>query len=60
MELVGRMPGPDVIVRAIESCLTRSRRRVVVPGGYRILIFFSNLFPALVDRRYNGRITSLT
>jgi short-subunit dehydrogenase len=55
-----RMPGPEVIVRAIESCLTRTRRRVVVPGHYRILIFFSNLFPGLVDRRYNGRITSHT
>jgi NAD(P)-dependent dehydrogenase (short-subunit alcohol dehydrogenase family) len=55
-----RMPGPEVIVRAIESCLTRTRRRVVVPGRYRILIFVSNLFPGLVDRRYNGRITSHT
>jgi NAD(P)-dependent dehydrogenase (short-subunit alcohol dehydrogenase family) len=55
-----RMPGPDVIAEAIETCLTRTRRRVVVPGRYRALIFFSNLFPGLVDRRYNGRITSHT
>jgi NAD(P)-dependent dehydrogenase (short-subunit alcohol dehydrogenase family) len=55
-----RMPGPDVIVQAIESCLTRTRRRVVVPGRYRLLIFVSNLFPGLVDRQYNGRITSHT
>ena len=55
-----RMPGPEVIVKAIDSCLTRTRRRVVAPGWYRILIFFSNLFPGLVDRQYNGKITSHT
>jgi short-subunit dehydrogenase len=55
-----RMPGPEVIVRAIESCLTRTRRRVVVPGWYCVVIFVSNLFPAAVDRVYNGKITSHT
>jgi NAD(P)-dependent dehydrogenase (short-subunit alcohol dehydrogenase family) len=55
-----RMPGPEVIVRAIESCLTRTRRRVVVPGRYRILILISTMFPALIDRVYNGKITSHT
>ena len=54
------MPGPEVIMRAIESCLTRTRRRVVVPGRYRVLIWISNLVPWVVDRRYNGRITSHT
>ncbi len=54
------MPGPDVVVRAIESCLTKSRRRAIAPGWYRIVIFLSNLFPGIVDRRYNGRITSHT
>jgi short-subunit dehydrogenase len=56
----GRMPGPEVIVAAIESCLTRSRRRVVVPGWYRLVIMLSNLFPGIVDRVYNGKITSHT
>jgi short-subunit dehydrogenase len=55
-----RMPGPEVISVAIETCLTRSRRRVVVPGRYRLLIFISNLFPGFVDSRYNGKITSHT
>lgn len=55
-----RMPGPDVIVRAIESCLTRTRRRVVVPGWYRFVILLSNMFPGIVDGRYNGKITSHT
>ena len=55
-----RMPGPDVVVRAIESCLERSRRTVVVPSRYRLLILVSILFPGMVDRRYNGRITSHT
>jgi hypothetical protein len=54
------MPGPDVVVRAIESCLEHPRRTVVVPGRYRLLILASSLFPGLVDRRYNGRITSHT
>ena len=52
----GRMPGADTVAVAIESCTTRSRRRVVVPGYYRPLIWAANLFPGLVDRRYNGRI----
>jgi NAD(P)-dependent dehydrogenase (short-subunit alcohol dehydrogenase family) len=55
-----RMPGPDIVVRAIESCLARSRRTVVVPRRYRLLILASVLFPGMVDRRYNGRITSHT
>lgn len=54
------MPGPEVVARAIESCLTRTRRRVIVPGRYWLLVWASNLFPGLVDRRYNGRITSHT
>jgi NAD(P)-dependent dehydrogenase (short-subunit alcohol dehydrogenase family) len=56
----GRMPGADVVAAAIETCLTRSRRRVVVPGYYRPLIWISNLFPWAVDRRYNGRIGNLS
>ena len=55
-----RMPGPEVIVAAIESCLTRTRRRVVAPGWYRLLIWVSNTFPWIVDRQYNGKITSHT
>jgi NAD(P)-dependent dehydrogenase (short-subunit alcohol dehydrogenase family) len=55
-----RMPGPEVIVRAIESCLTRTRRRVVVPRWYRLVIVLSNMFPGIVDRVYNGKITSHT
>jgi short-subunit dehydrogenase len=55
-----RMPGPEVIARAIESCLTRTRRRVVVPGWYRFVIVLSNMFPGIVDRTYNGKITSHT
>jgi short-subunit dehydrogenase len=54
----GRMPGADIVAAAIETCLTRSRRRVVVPGYYRPLIWIANLFPWTVDRRYNGRIAN--
>jgi NAD(P)-dependent dehydrogenase (short-subunit alcohol dehydrogenase family) len=52
----GRMPGADVVAAAIETCLTRSRRRVIVPGYYRPLVWIANLFPWAVDRRFNGRI----
>jgi NAD(P)-dependent dehydrogenase (short-subunit alcohol dehydrogenase family) len=51
-----RMPGADIVASAIETCLTRSRRRVVVPGYYRPLIWIANLFPWIVDRQYNGKI----
>jgi NAD(P)-dependent dehydrogenase (short-subunit alcohol dehydrogenase family) len=56
----GRMPGADVVAAAIETCLTRSRRRVIVPGYYRPLVWLANLVPSFVDRRYNGRIGNNT
>jgi short-subunit dehydrogenase len=56
----GRMPGADVVAAAIETCLTRTRRRVIVPGYYRPLVWAANLFPGFVDRRYNGRIGNIS
>ncbi len=55
-----RMPGPDIVARAIEDCLAKPRRRIVVPGRYRILIWASILLPGLVDSRYDGKITEST
>jgi short-subunit dehydrogenase len=55
-----RMPGADVVAAAIETCLTRSHRRVIVPGYYRPLVWIANLFPWVVDRRYNGRIGNIS
>lgn len=51
-----RMPGPEVVAVAIESCLTRSRHKVVVPGRYRALILLANILPALINRLYNGQV----
>ena len=56
----GRMPGAEIVAAAIETCLTRSRRRLIVPGYYRPLVWIANLFPWTVDRRYNGRIGNLS
>jgi len=55
-----RMPGPEVVVAAIESCLARKRRTVVAPARYRLLILLSNVFPGIIDLVYNGKITSHT
>jgi NAD(P)-dependent dehydrogenase (short-subunit alcohol dehydrogenase family) len=50
-----RMPGPEIVVDAIETCLTRTRRRVVLPFRYRIAVLANTLFPWLTDRVYAGR-----
>ncbi len=50
-----RMPGPDIVVDAIERCLTRSRRRVVLPFAYRLAVLANALFPWVTDRLYAGR-----
>ncbi|HEY4269835.1 MAG TPA: SDR family oxidoreductase [Galbitalea sp.] len=50
-----RMPGPEIVVDAIETCLTRTRRRVVLPFRYRLAVLANTLFPWLTDRVYAGR-----
>lgn len=49
------MPGPEIVARAVERALVRPRRRVVVPAGYRLGVFFSNAFPGVVDLAYAVR-----
>ena len=44
-----RMPGPEVVARAVESVIRRPRREVVVPGAYRLLIWLANAMPWLAD-----------
>jgi NAD(P)-dependent dehydrogenase (short-subunit alcohol dehydrogenase family) len=56
----GRMPGPDVVARAVEGALRRPRRRVIVPGRYRVAVFLSAAFPGIVDRRFAGKAAKRT
>jgi NAD(P)-dependent dehydrogenase (short-subunit alcohol dehydrogenase family) len=51
----GRMPGPDIVVDAVESALRRPRRRIIVPKSYAFAVFFSNTFPAVADRMLAGK-----
>ena len=46
------LPGPEVVVAAVERALRRPRRRIVVPARYRAAITLSNALPGLVDRIY--------
>ena len=51
----GRMPGPEVVVDAIERAVSRPRRRVVVPVRYRGAILLSQALPAVTDRMFAGK-----
>lgn len=51
----GRMPGPDIVAHAVEAALRRPRRRVIVPGKYRLAVFLSAALPGIVDRRFAGK-----
>jgi NAD(P)-dependent dehydrogenase (short-subunit alcohol dehydrogenase family) len=43
-----RMPGPEVVARAIESGLRRPRRKIVVPWFYRPIMYFGKI-PFIAD-----------
>lgn len=45
-----RMPGPEIVAKAISAVIRRPRREVIVPGWYRLLIGFNRIFPWLADR----------
>jgi short-subunit dehydrogenase len=49
-----RMPGPELVGRVIANLIRRPRREVVVPGWYRILIFFAVHFPWVADLALKG------
>jgi short-subunit dehydrogenase len=51
----GRMPGPEVVVDAIERALRRPRRRIVVPFRYRLAMAAASALPQIPDRTYAGR-----
>lgn len=43
------LPGPEIVADAIVRALTRPRRTVVVPAGYRVPVILMQSFPALAD-----------
>ena len=45
-----RMPGPEIIARAIASLIERPRREVIAPGYYRLPIWAEEIVPWLLDR----------
>jgi short-subunit dehydrogenase len=45
-----RMPGPEIIAKAIGRLIRRPRREIVVPGWYRLLILLNRYCPWLADR----------
>jgi NAD(P)-dependent dehydrogenase (short-subunit alcohol dehydrogenase family) len=51
----GRMPGPEVVVDAIEQALRRPRRRIVVPVKYRFAMLLAGALPQLIDRQFAGK-----
>lgn len=49
------MPGPEIVVAAIERALRRPRRRMVVPFRYRLAMAAASALPQIPDRAYAGR-----
>jgi NAD(P)-dependent dehydrogenase (short-subunit alcohol dehydrogenase family) len=50
-----RLPGPDVVVAAVERALRRPRRRIVVPWRYRLSMLAAAALPGVTDRVYAGK-----
>lgn len=44
-----RMPGPEIVARAVARLIQRPRRLVIVPWWYRLAVWLERLSPALVD-----------
>lgn len=45
-----RLPGPEIVVRAIIRQILHPRRERIVPRRYRIAVWFERLLPGVVDR----------
>lgn len=45
-----RMPGPEIVARAIARLAVHPRREVVVPGSYRLAIWAERALPGMADR----------
>lgn len=50
-----RLPGPEIIARAIAGLILRPKREVVVPRYYRVAIWAERFLPGLVDIGTRGR-----
>lgn len=50
----GRMPGPEVVARAIAGMIRRPRREVIVPNYYSMAVVVEGLTPWLVDLATRG------
>lgn len=50
-----RLPGPEIVARAVARLVERPKREVVVPRYYRGAIWAERLLPWLADRALAGR-----
>ena len=50
-----RMPGPEIVARAVARLIDHPRREVVVPRIYRGAIWAERMLPWLADRALGGR-----
>jgi short-subunit dehydrogenase len=51
------MPGPEIVAEVIARLIRRPRRKVVVPGWYRLLIWLERLLPASLSDSLIRRMT---
>jgi len=43
------LPDPAIVAAAIVAAIDRPRRRVIVPGWYRAVVFIANRYPGFID-----------
>ena len=43
------MPGPEVVARRIVKLVRKPKREIIVPGIYRVAVWFERYLPWLVD-----------
>jgi NAD(P)-dependent dehydrogenase (short-subunit alcohol dehydrogenase family) len=43
------MPGPEVVARKVAALVRKPKREVIVPGIYRVAVWFERYLPWLVD-----------
>ena len=43
------MPGPEVVARKVAALVRKPKREVIVPGVYRVAVWFERYLPWLVD-----------
>jgi short-subunit dehydrogenase len=49
-----KMPGPEIVADAIARAIERPRRKIVVPGHYRVAMLLAALLPGVADRLLRG------